>query len=481
MSPSSTSSSHASAAPLGSTENAPGGRGGRRSGAVLIASLMLFSMFFGAGNLIFPPMLGAQAGSSTTPALLGFLTTGVALPVLAILAIAVTGRDLQDLANRGGRVFGIVFPVLVYLSIGAFYALPRTASVSFETAIDPYLGEGSLLITAAFSAVFFAVSLLLAFDPSGIVDRLGRYLTPALLILLVVLIAMAVLRLSAPGHGPAEDYSSAPYVTGFLEGYNTMDSLAGLAFGIIVVASLRAKGVSDGPAIVRGVSIAGLIAGVLLAAVYIGLAIVGLRMPDGQAHADGASLLADAAVQVLGGPGAVVFGLIVVLACLTTSVGLIGATSEFFHKLVPALSYRVWAILFTIIAFLVSTAGLETVLAIAGPIVGFLYPTGITLILLTLIEPLTRRRLNLTFRLALAVAIIWAALMTLSSLGVAAGPIESLIGWTPLHEQGMGWVAPTVAAAVVGFIVDLARGASDPVPVGGESQEAAQERVDASS
>jgi LIVCS family branched-chain amino acid:cation transporter len=204
-------------------------------------------------------------------------------------------------------------------------------------------------------------------------------------------------------------------------------------------------------------------------------------MPDAQDHPDGASLLADAAVQVLGGPGAVVFGLIVVLACLTTSVGLIGATSEFFHKLVPALSYRVWAILFTIIAFLVSTAGLETVLAIAGPIVGFLYPAGITLILLTLIEPLTRRRLNLTFRLALVVAIIWAALMTLSSLGVAAGPIESLIGWTPLHEQGMGWVAPTVAAAVVGFIVDLARGASDPVPVGGESQEAAQERVDASS
>lgn len=478
MSPSSTPSSHASAPPPESTETASSGR---RSGAVLVASLMLFSMFFGAGNLIFPPMLGAQAGSSTTPALLGFLSTGVLLPVLAILAIAVTGRDLQDLANRGGRVFGVVFTVLVYLSIGAFYALPRTGSVSYETAVAPYLGEESLWIAAAFSAAFFGISLLLAFDPSGIVDRLGRFLTPALLILLVVLITMAVLRLSAPGHGPTEEYASAPYVTGFLEGYNTMDSLAGLAFGIIVVASLRAKGVSDGPAIVRGVSLAGVIAGVLLAAVYIGLAIVGLRMPEGQSHPDGASLLAEAAVQVLGGPGAVVFGLIVVLACLTTSVGLIGATSEFFHKLVPALSYRVWAILFTVIAFLVSTAGLETVLAIAGPIVGFLYPAGITLILLTLIEPLTRRRLNLTFRLALAVAIVWAALMTLSDLGVGVDPIKTLIGWTPLHAQGMGWVVPTVVAAVVGFAVDLARGASDPVPVGGESQEAAQERVDAAS
>ena len=215
MSPSSTPSSHATAPPPESTETAPSGR---RSGAVLVASLMLFSMFFGAGNLIFPPMLGAQAGSSTTPALLGFLSTGVLLPVLAILAIAVTGRDLQDLANRGGRVFGVVFTVLVYLSIGAFYALPRTGSVSYETAVAPYLGEESLWIAVAFSAVFFGISLLLAFDPSGIVDRLGRFLTPALLILLVVLITMAVLRLSAPGHGPTEEYASAPYVTGFLEG-----------------------------------------------------------------------------------------------------------------------------------------------------------------------------------------------------------------------------------------------------------------------
>lgn len=463
-----------------SSESArPAQRSGRGS-VLLVASLMLFSMFFGAGNLIFPPMLGASAGTNTAPALLGFLTTGVVLPVLAILAIAVTGRDLQDLADRGGRVFGVVFTVMVYLSIGAFYALPRTASVSYETGLEPHLGGESLLPAVLFSAVFFAVSLLLAFDPSGIVDRLGRFLTPALLILLVVLIVMSVVRLSAPVPSPTEDYASGAYVTGFLEGYNTMDSLAALAFGIIVVASLRAKGVPDGPSLVRGVSLAGVIAGGLLAVVYVGLAIVGLRMPDAQSHGDGASILSDAAGMVLGGPGAIVFGLIVFLACLTTAVGLIGATSEYFSKLVPAMSYRAWAILFSVIAFLVSITGLETVLAIAGPIVGFLYPAGITLILLTLIEPLTRRRLNLTFRFALVVAIVWAALMTLSTLGVAVGPIEGLIGWAPLHEQGMGWVVPTVVAAVIGFIADLARGASDPVPVGGESEAAAQERADSS-
>lgn len=444
---------------------------------MLIASLMLFSMFFGAGNLIFPPMLGASAGESFTPAILGFLTTGVLLPVLAIVAIAVTGRDLQDLADRGGRVFGIVFTVLVYLSIGAFYALPRTGAVSYETAIQPSFGFDSILPLIIFSAVFFGISLLLAFDPSGIVDRLGKFLTPALLILLAVLIVLSIIRLTASAPAPTEDFASTPYVTGFLEGYNTMDSLAALAFGIIVVTSLRSKGVEVGPGLVRGVSLAGLIAGVLLAVVYVGLGIIGLRMPDGQSHADGTSILTDAAHQVLGGPGALVFGLIVLLACLTTAVGLIGATSEFFAKLVPALSYRAWAVIFAVISFLVSITGLQTVLAIAGPIVGFLYPAGITLILLTLIEPLTRRRLDLTFKLALIVAIVWAALMTLSSLGLAAGPIEALIGWSPLHDLSLGWVVPTTAAALIGLVVDLSRGAQKGVPVGGESTETAQLRA----
>lgn len=444
---------------------------------ILVAALMLFSMFFGAGNLIFPPMLGASSGEAFTPAILGFLTTGVLLPVLAILAIAVTGRDLEDLASRGGRIFGVVFTVLVYLSIGAFYALPRTAAVSYETAIQPSFGFDSLAPSAVFCGLFFLVALLLAFDPSGIVDRLGKLLTPALLILLAVLIVLSVISLSAPTPSPMPDYASGAYVSGFLEGYNTMDSLAALAFGIIVVASLRSKGVADGPRLVRGVGLSGLLAGVFLAAVYIGLGVVGLRMPEGQSHADGASILNEAAATVLGGPGALVFGLIVILACLTTAVGLIGATSEYFAKIVPALSYRVWAVIFSAIAFLVSIMGLQTVLAIAGPIVGFLYPAGITLILLTLIEPLTRRRLDLTFKLALIVAIVWAALMTLSSLGVAAGAIEALIGWAPLHGQGLGWVVPTVATAIIGVIIDLLRGAPRGVAVGGESTETAQLRA----
>ncbi|MFK0728485.1 branched-chain amino acid transport system II carrier protein [Rothia sp. BD8] len=463
--------------------NAPEAAPGRprrteRTGVVIVvAAMMLFSMFFGAGNLIFPPILGASSGESFVPAVLGFLSSGVLLPVLAVLAIAITGRDVQDLASRGGRVFGVIFPVLIYLSIGAFYALPRTATVSFSTTITPNFGWDSWGATALFSAVFFLITLALAFDPRNIVDALGKFLTPALIILLVIMVVLGIANLHSDPGAATEEYASHPYSAGFLEGYLTMDSLAALAFGIVVVSALRQKGVPTGPALVRGVSLSGIIAGALLAVVYVGLGVIGHRIPDAAGYPDGASLLSAAAAQTMGRPGAWVFGLIVLLACLTTSVGLLGATSEFFAKLVPAISYRWWAVIFTIIAFLVSTLGLSTVIAIAGPIVGFLYPAAITLIFLTLVEPLLRRRLNLTYVFSLTVAIIWSALMSADSLGWVSSWIEPLIGWAPGYEQELGWFFPTLAAAIVGYIIDLSRGAKKAVPVGGETKAEAEDRV----
>lgn len=466
----------ASASGTSSAIRAASGRGRL---TLIVASMMLFSMFFGAGNLIFPPMLGAQAGESFTPGMLGFLVTGVVLPVLAVVAIAITGHDVQDLARRGGRMFGLAFPVVVYLSIGAFYALPRTATVSFSTAITPNLGWDSTPALVGFAAVFFLTALGLAFESTGIVDRLGRFLTPALLILLIVLITAGVLGLPHQGEPAVPEYRDHAFTTGFVDGYLTMDSLAALAFGIVIVSSLRYKGVPSGPRLVRGVSFSGVAAGLLLAAVYVGLGLLGQRVEGAQGYDDGATMLADAAAEALGRPGAVVFGLIVALACLTTAVGLLGATSEFFAKLIPAVSYRGWLLIFTVVSFLVSTMGLAAVLAVAGPIIGFIYPAAITLILLTLLEPLIRRRLNLTFRFALAVAVVWAAAMTLLDLGWGTSVLEPAISWSPGFEQQLGWVLPTLAAALLGLVIDLARGASHTVPVGGETRREAEARTGA--
>lgn len=426
--------------------------------SVLVTALMLFSMFFGAGNLIFPAMLGAEAGTNFTPAMIGFLATGVLMPILAVIALAVTGLDLHDLAGRGGRVFALIFPPLVYLSIGALYALPRTGTVSYAIAVEPYIGAEGMLPTLIFSALFFGLSYVLAMNPSGIVDALGKYLTPALVALLVALFVMGFLTLREPAATPTEDYASGALATGFVSGYMTMDSLAALAFGIIVIASLREKGITARRDLLRGVALSGIIAGLLLGLVYLGLGYIGGHIKDGQGFKDGAALLTEAAHQTMGSAGALVFGLIVLLACLTTSVGLIGATSSFFNKLVPAMSYRAWAIIFTLIAFALASFGLEGLMSFAIPIITTLYPPALTLVILALVEAgIKAPWMNFSHRFALIISVLWALCMTLSSQGIGASLIESLIGWAPGHSYQLGWIVPTLVAALVGFALDMTR------------------------
>ena len=416
---------------------------------------MLFSMYFGAGNLIFPPILGAQSGEGFSLAIVGFLLTGVALPVVAVIAIARTGSDIFDLSMRGGKIFGVAFPVLVYLAIGAFYALPRTAVVSYSTAIVPLTGWSSGIASTAFFVGFFAVALALAFNPHGLIDKLGKWLTPALLILLVVLVALAAMRLHPTETDAINKYATHPLSTGLIEGYFTMDSLASLAFGILVVSALRHSTKTTGSTLSRLVSIAACGAGLLLGLIYVGLGLVGHLIPNSHSYSNGAELLAAAAEQTMGRTGLIIFGAIVLLACMTTAVGLIGATSEFFNRLLPGVSYRAWAVIFSLVSFAVSTTGLETVLSIAGPIIGFLYPSAITLVLLTLLEPLLPVRLHYGFRFALTVSVVWAALMSLSDIGLSF--LEPLISWSPAHAQQLGWVAPTLVLAAVGFAVDMVR------------------------
>lgn len=255
------------------------------STAVLIAtSLTLFSMFFGAGNLIFPPIMGASAGTNFSPAMIGFLIGGVALPAVSIITIALSGTDMRDLVSRAGKSFGIVFSVMVYLSIGAFYALPRTGAVSFSTAVAPLIGTKSLTASIIFSFIFFGIAFYLCWNPGTIIDNLGKILTPVLLGLLVLLVFLCLASLPASHDAPTGEYSSTPLAAGLLEGYMTMDSIAALAFGIIVVTSLRHTGGGIGAKVVRRTSTAAIIAGFLLAVVYVGLGLIGHVIPNGQSY-----------------------------------------------------------------------------------------------------------------------------------------------------------------------------------------------------
>ena len=416
-------------------------------GIVIVASLMLFSMFFGAGNLIFPPEVGVSSGTNFWPATLGFLAAGVALPVLAVIAVAISGQSVRDIGNHGGTFFGVAFSVIAYLAIGAFYALPRTGAVSMETAITPLLGWEGTFANGAFNVVFFLIALALAWRPNDIIDTLGKFLTPALVILLAALITLATLANPRVPGTPTEEYTSAPFVTGLFEGYNTMDAIAGLAFSIVIVTSLRSKGFSTNRALLRGTITSAIIAGALLAAIYLGLAWIGQTMPNGASYDSGAALLADASNLTMGNVGQAVFSAIVILACMTTAVGLISATSEFFALLVPKTVYHFWACLFTALSIAFAFQGLETVLSIAVPFIVFLYPPAISLIALTLLQPAVKRWVTFywAFRLALWVSVLWSAA---TSLGA---PLD----FSPGQGVGLGWVVPTLLAFVIGVIIDV--------------------------
>ena len=268
-----------------------------RGRKLLIVWLTLFSMFFGAGNLIFPPFLAAQAGTAVWPALLGFLVSAVGLPVLGVVAVSRSG-GLDRLAGRVHPAFARVFTILIYLSIGPCLAIPRTASTSFEMTVLPVLGngQGAAVWQLIYSAVFFLTAALLAFNPERLTQRLGKILCPALLCLIFLLFAGSLFAAGQRAPEPAAAYSGTAPVMGFLEGYQTMDTIAALNFGIVISLNIREIGVKNEKAVMGSTIRSGLIAGILLAVVYIALAYTGIKAgPAAQSFDNGAKVLTFAA------------------------------------------------------------------------------------------------------------------------------------------------------------------------------------------
>ena len=247
-------------------------------GQMVTVSFMLFSLFFGAGNLIFPPFLGQNAAHNTLPAILGFLITAVLLPVLGVVVVA-QSEGLDKLGARVNGKFAIVFTVLIYLSIGPGLGIPRAASVPFEMAVAPYLPEGTSLslFMLVYSLVFFAIAAWLAFNPSKLVDRIGRFLTPTLLTLIVFLFISFVIKGVNGVAEPQPAYESAAFLKGFCEGYQTMDTIAALNFGLVIAITLKNLGIQEKSGIIKHTIFAGIAAGTILTAVYVMLTYMGMQ------------------------------------------------------------------------------------------------------------------------------------------------------------------------------------------------------------
>ena len=420
-----------------------------------LTGLLLFGIFFGAGNLIFPPALGAQSGSHFWPAIAGFVLSGVGIAIITLIIGTLNPKGyIHEISRKIAPWFAIVYLVALYLSIGPFFAIPRTATVSYEVGIAPLLGQsGSRLFI--FTLVYFFLAYLIALYPSKILDSIGRILTPIFAILIVVLVVLGALKYS--GHAPqvaTEAYQASAFGQGFLEGYNTLDALASVAFSVIAVTTLNQLGFTSKKEYIKTIWIVGIVVAIGFSILYIGLGYLGNHFPiPAKVMASDANkgvyVLSEATKTVFGPAAQIFLAGMVTVTCFTTTAGLIVSTGEFFHNTFPKISYKVYATIFTLIGFAIANLGLSAIIAYSLPVLMILYPITITIVLIVIVNKfidLSKPGMQLTIFLVSLVAIADVLASTFKLAGLA-----NIIKHLPFAAQSLPWLLP----AVVGIVLSL--------------------------
>lgn len=422
----------------------------------LAVGFMLFALFLGAGNIIFPPSLGQQAGEEFIISIIGFLITGVGLPLVAIVAVAKNGGDLQILANRVHPKFGIIFTSIVYLSIGPFFAIPRTGAVSYEIGVATFLTgtqQDSWIPLFITTVVFFGITLFLAFNPSKLVDRIGKILTPALLVVILLLAVKAFLTPMGDFGEPQGKYIDNAFSESFIQGYLTMDVLGALVFGIVIVQALKARGIHNSVQQVKVSIFAGIVAAIGLSFVYISLAYIGGSSPSAIGYFDdGGKIIAASAKVLYGSAGSIILSATIILACLTTSVGLLSANAAFFSRLFPKFSYQTLLIVFTLFSLAIANVGLAKLISISLPVLLTIYPIAIVLMVVSLFAGRFEHA-PIIYILPLIVATFVSLYDGLKQAGINATAYKNLLSYLPLQDQSLGWLIPAIFAAIIGIVI----------------------------
>ena len=430
----------------------------------LAVASLLFGLFFGAGNLIFPVHMGQAAGRNSVAASLGFIVTGVGLPLLGVAAMGLSrSESLAELAGQVGKGYGRFFTVLLYLTIGPCFAIPRCATTSFTVGVEPLLsGSGDKIWLLAFSTVFFLLVLFFSLRPSGILTWVGRVINPIFLIFLSTLVVASFVNpmASVSQVAPEGAYDAQPFLTGFLEGYNTMDTLAALAFGITIVQVLRQLGLGRPEDIARETCLSGVFSCLLMALIYALITRMGAQSRGAYPlSANGGIALADIAHHYFGRAGQLILAATVTLACLKTSIGLVTSCAETFSLLYPRVSYKAWTWIFSLFPLAVSNLGLTTIISFSLPVLMFLYPLSITLILLSLLGGLfdRDRRVFVSVTAFTLAAALLDFLAALPEGAKNALHLEKLLIWAntyiPLFPYGLGWILPAAVGLAIGLVL----------------------------
>lgn len=412
---------------------------------ILALGFMTFALFLGAGNIIFPAAAGMHSGSELWRVALGFLLTGVGLPLATVIALARTGGGLQALTAPLGAPIGIAFAVTVYLAIGPFFATPRTAVVAYEIGFAPFMGQHWLWLLL-FSCAYFSLVLYLALNPSKILARIGQVITPILVLALLVL-AFTTLVNPADSIGSASGfYASQPMTQGILDGYLTMDALGALVFGVVIAGSIRTAGVTQKHLITRYCIYAGIIAALGLSLVYVSLFYLGATSHQLAINAEnGGQVLAAYVHYAFGDKGILLLALVITLACLTTATGLLAACGEYFQQLL-GIKYQRTVILFTLFSLLVANQGLTQLIKVSAPALVGLYPLAIVLVVLNFLKPIWRQP-SRVFKITLGVTLLFGVLDAISAAGFAL-PGEKWLHLLPLASKKLAWVLPVAGVLI---------------------------------
>lgn len=427
-----------------------------------LMGLMLFALFLGAGNIIFPPALGQLAGDNLLIAMIGFLITGVGLPLVAILAIANsnTGENggLQSISSRVHPVFGIIFTMVVYMAIGPFFGIPRTSTVSYEIGIVPFLSNGAVQSSwplFIFTIIFFAITVTFALNPAKLVDRIGKILTPALFTIIGALLIKSIFTPMGTIQEAQGEYITQPFFRSFVEGYLTMDVIAALVFGIIIINALKAEGVTNKKAAFKATLIAGFIAAIGLTFVYVSLGYIGATSVESIGiQNNGGAILALASNVLYGSAGKMILALTIIFACLTTSIGLISACAQYFEECFPKLSYKTYVLIFAGFSAIIGNFGLTQLINISLPILMMIYPLAIVLMIMSFFDRLFNRR-PIVYILALSFTASVSIFDGLKLTNINIDAAVKVLEYLPFYEQQIGWFIPAIVGIIIGVIIHL--------------------------
>lgn len=432
----------------------------------LYVGMMVFGLFFGAGNLIFPIQMGQEAGKNVLLANNGFLISAIGIPFLAIISFGATGTNkVFELASRVSKSFAYFFTIVLYLIIGPIFAMPRLATTSYEMSVASFIPDGKETMSLfIFSVVFFLFVLLFSFKPSKILDYIGKYLTPLFLILLSCLFVVSFLKpMGSINSAPVQaTYQSTPFIEGFLGGYNTLDALAGLAFGAIIIESVKGFGIDKKSRIAVETMKSGVYGIILMGIIYTLLSLMGaMSLGTLSLNKNGGVTLSQLSHYYLGVPGNVLLGFIVIIACLKTAIGLATSFGKAYSEIFSEKHYLSFVLGCLAIALMVSNIGLNAIITASIPVLMFIYPLAMVLIVLSLFSNWTDKIPN-CYNIVIGFTVISSILDAIRALPdnlKQIGWIDSILSFgeksIPFFTSGLSWIIFALVGLIVSIVISM--------------------------